>query len=71
MQKSLGEEQANMRSRWSDPQYRWANDSELRKRYAKEFRNENETTERQPTLPSSVPNTGSEVGEGSKEGRKG
>ena len=40
MLKPLGEEQAAMRSRWSDPQYRWVNDSALRKRYAKEFRHE-------------------------------
>ena len=32
MLKPLGEEQAAMRVRWSDPQYRWANDSALRKR---------------------------------------
>jgi hypothetical protein len=40
MLKPLGEEQADMRARWSDPSYRWANDSELRRRYSKEFRHE-------------------------------
>lgn len=40
MLKPLQEEQADMRVRWSDPAYRWANDSELRRRYSKEFRHE-------------------------------
>lgn len=46
MLKPLREEQADMRLRWSDPSYRWANDSELRKRYAKEFRNGTKEAER-------------------------
>jgi len=49
MQKSLEEEQADMRSRWADPIYRWANDSELRKRYAKEFRKNEQGEESEGT----------------------
>ena len=33
MQKPLREEQAEMRARWSDPAYRWANDSNLRRKF--------------------------------------
>lgn len=33
LNKPLREEQADMKSRWSDPSYRWANDSALRRRY--------------------------------------
>ena len=50
MLKTLGEEQADMRARWSDPSYRWQNDSELRRRYSKEFR---ETREEQ-AIPNSI-----------------
>lgn len=32
----LKEEQAAMKTRWSDPAYRWGNDSALRRRYLKE-----------------------------------
>ena len=49
LNKPLEEEQADMRARWADPSYRWANDSEIRKRYTKEFR-EN----REQTAPNSV-----------------
>jgi hypothetical protein len=33
LSKPLREEQADMRSRWSDPSYQWANDSDLRRKY--------------------------------------
>lgn len=36
LKKPLKEEQADMQARWSDPSYRWANDSALRNRYLKE-----------------------------------
>jgi hypothetical protein len=49
LNKPLEEEQADMRSRWADPAYRWANDSLLRRRYAKEYE---------------VPNTGAEISSG-------
>jgi hypothetical protein len=32
MLKPLREEQADMKARWSDPAYRWANDSNLRRK---------------------------------------
>ena len=32
LSKPLREEQADMRSRWSDPAYQWANDSNLRRK---------------------------------------
>ena len=32
LSKPLREEQADMRSRWSDPSYQWANDSNLRRK---------------------------------------
>lgn len=34
LHKPLEEEQAEMRMRWSDPSYRWINDSNLRRQYA-------------------------------------
>ena len=33
LSKPLREEQADMRSRWSDPSYQWANDSDLRRKF--------------------------------------
>ena len=33
LSKPLGEEQADMRTRWSDPSYQWANDSNLRRKF--------------------------------------
>ena len=33
MLKPLREEQADMKARWSDPAYRWANDSNLRRQF--------------------------------------
>jgi hypothetical protein len=33
MLKPLREEQADMKARWSDPSYRWANDSNLRRQF--------------------------------------
>lgn len=67
MNKPLGEEQADMRTRWSDPAYRWANDSELRRRYSKEFREKyEENTERQSKVSESVPNAGSEATKGTR-----
>lgn len=60
MLKPLVEEQAEMRTRWSDPSYRWANDSELRKRYSREFRHDGDQQE----VPSSVPSTSSEAKQG-------
>ena len=33
LDKPLAEEQADMRARWSDPSYRWANDSALRRMF--------------------------------------
>jgi hypothetical protein len=33
MQKPLREEQAEMRARWSDPAYQWANNSDLRRKF--------------------------------------
>jgi len=37
LNKPLAEEQEDMRSRWSDPAYRWEHDSALRRRYLKEI----------------------------------
>lgn len=39
MLKPLKEEQAAMKSRWSDPAYQWANDSALRRKILKETDN--------------------------------
>ena len=33
LDKTLAEEQADMRARWDDPSYRWANDSNLRRMF--------------------------------------
>ena len=33
MLKPLREEQADMKARWSDPAYRWSNDSNLRRQF--------------------------------------
>ena len=33
LSKPLGEEQADMKARWSDPSYQWANDSNLRRKF--------------------------------------
>ncbi len=33
MLKPLREEQDDMKARWSDPAYRWANDSNLRRKF--------------------------------------
>ena len=33
LSKPLREEQADMKARWSDPSYRWANDSNLRRKF--------------------------------------
>lgn len=60
--KTLAEEQADMRQRWADPSYRWANDSDLRR--SKQGRPRGESTEYQPALPSSVPRTSGEVAKG-------
>lgn len=63
MLKTLREEQADMRARWSDPSYRWANDSDLRRSKQGRPRGES-STEYQPALPSSVPRTSGEVAKG-------
>jgi hypothetical protein len=49
-----------MRQRWADPSYRWANDSELRRRYAKEFRDT--TAAHKPGNPPSERTASSEAG---------
>ena len=54
MNKPLKQEQADMRARWSDPAYRWANDPELRKRFTpkeheKKVRAQSEENKKQPT----------------------
>jgi hypothetical protein len=36
LKKPLREEQADMKLRWSDPAYQWANDPAIRRRYLKE-----------------------------------
>lgn len=54
MLKPLREEQADMRSRWSDPAYRWANDSNLRRKF----------DGHKQTLSESVQSTGSEIKSG-------
>jgi hypothetical protein len=60
MLKPLREEQADMRKRWSDPSYQWANDSALRRKFDRRH---------QPEVPSSVQSTGREVAQGTqKEG---
>jgi len=59
---SLKEEQSAMRERWADPAYRWEHDSELRKRFVKEFRDRHE-----PQVPSSMQSTGREAEEGTRE----
>jgi hypothetical protein len=68
MLKPLREEQVDMRARWSDPAYRWANDSELRR--SKQGRpratEHEETAERQPTLPSSLPHSGGKAATGAR-----
>jgi hypothetical protein len=52
MLKPLREEQADMKARWSDPAYRWANDSNLRRQFH---------AERQPTFHQGTQDTGCEV----------
>jgi hypothetical protein len=56
MLKPLREEQADMRKRWSDPSYQWANDSALRRKFDRH----------QPKVPSSVQSTGREVEQGAQ-----
>ena len=51
-----------MRERWADPAYSWEHDSELRKRFVKEFRDRHE-----PQVPSSMQSTGREAEEGTRE----
>jgi hypothetical protein len=60
--KSLVEEQTDMRQRWADPAYRWQNDSEIRRRYSKEFRHDGH----KPEIPSRVQSTSEEVNKGTR-----
>ena len=53
LSKPLGEEQADMRTRWSDPSYQWANDSNLRRKL-----NAIRSTRRAPTEPEALPTSG-------------
>jgi hypothetical protein len=57
LSKPLKEEQADMKARWSDPSYRWINDPEIRRRYAKEFRNDADRKD----IPNTLPNAGHKV----------
>ena len=43
MLKPLREEQADMKARWSDPAYRWANDSNLRRQFHAESQEKKES----------------------------
>jgi hypothetical protein len=62
--KSLREEQADMKKRWSDPLYRWTNDAELRRRYAKIFRDTDAV--HKPNTSPSEHNTGEQTKEGAR-----
>jgi hypothetical protein len=53
LSKPLGEEQADMQARWSDPAYRWANDSNLRRKL-----NAIRSTRRAHTGPETLPTSG-------------
>ena len=57
MLKPLREEQADMKARWSDPAYQWANDSALRRKFDRRHQQE---------VPSSVQSTGREVEQGAQ-----
>lgn len=73
MLKPLREEQADMRARWSDPSYQWANDSDLRRKF---------DAYRKPAVPNEVQQTGTNAAQphgsgcskaetqGTKEGEK-
>ena len=52
MLKPLKEEQADMRLRWADPSYQWANDSDLRRKY---------NARRQLAVPNEVHQSGHNV----------
>lgn len=51
LHKPLKEEQADMKTRWSDPSYQWANDSNLRRKFDRH----------QQGIPQSVQGSGCEV----------
>jgi hypothetical protein len=57
MLKPLREEQADMKARWSDPSYRWANDSNLRRQFHVGDKSQ---------VPSSMQSAGLEVEQGAR-----
>lgn len=65
LNKPLADEQADMRSRWADPAYRWSNDSALRRRYTKETnaKQKREVPNREPKIQGSVQSGSGEAGQ--------
>lgn len=67
--KPLKEEQADMRARWSDPAYRWANDRSLREKVERTY-NDRDTIPEQSAESSSA-STSNKTEEGAREKSEG
>jgi hypothetical protein len=64
LKKPLREEQADMKLRWSDPSYQWANDSNLRRRYTKETNAKVQVPAPRHDVETTLHSSGKTAGEG-------